>query len=117
MEFKNPITALEAIDNVADNYEIESIGSSKQSETTVYWIALLVEDNRIHAKFIVTADTEPRRITTIRFISHEDLLQLWYLELIWSEITDFIQFKPSAISKALQFGVLQKLVKIFKWLK
>ena len=117
MEFTNPITALQAIDDVADNYEIESVATSKQSETTVYWIALLVEDNRIHAKFIVTIDTDPRRITTIRFIPHEDLPQLWYFELIWSEINNFIQFKPSHISKVLKLTVLQKLIKVFKWLK
>ena len=112
MEFKNPITALQAIDDVADNYEIESVATNKQSETIVYWIALLVEDNRIHAKFIVTIDTEQRRITTIRFIPHEDLPQLGYFELVWSEISNFIQFKPSPISRVLQLTVLQKLVKI-----
>lgn len=117
MEFKNPITALSAINDIADEYEIQSIATSKQSETIVYWIALLVEDNRFHAKLIVTIDTEPRRITTIRFIPHEDLPQLWYFELVWSEISNFIQFKPNPISKVLQLTVLQKLVKIFKWLK
>lgn len=117
MEFKNPLTVLQTIDDVADEYEIQTIGSSKQSETIVYWIALLVEEQRIHTKFIVSYDIEPRRMTTIKFIPHEDLPQLGYFELVGSDITAFVQYKPWPIAKALQYSVLQKLIKIFKSLK
>lgn len=117
MNFINPINKLGNIKDVADEYEIEFNDIDKESAMGLYGVAILIWDQRIHAKFIIWFNINPKKvksIQSIRFIPHEELPELWHFELHWNELEKFLWYELTNIWKILSHEVIKKLVRIIK---
>lgn len=62
MNFINPINKLGNIKDVADEYEIEFNDIDKESAMGLYGVAILIWDQRIHAKFIIWFNINPKKL-------------------------------------------------------